>query len=73
MDTFWNRKGKKRKKEIREKKEINERLIKDRIIRDIRTRIEKEDDYYKPKRISNFWNINYIEYKIIARWILDQN
>ena len=63
MDTLWNRKGKKRKKEIREKKEINERLIKDRIIRDIRTRIEKEDDYYKPKIISNFWNINYIEYK----------
>ena len=35
--------------------------IKDRIIRDIRTLFEQEDkeDYYKPKRVSNFWNNNY--------------
>ena len=31
MDTFWKRRRKKRKEEIRErKKEINDRLIKDR-------------------------------------------
>ena len=44
--------------------EINDRLIKDRIIRDIRTRFEQiEKDYYKPKRVSNFFNNNYIEYE----------
>ena len=64
MDTFQNRKRKKRKKEIREKKEENNnRLIKDRIIRDIRTLFAQEEDYYKPKWVSNFWNNNYIEYQ----------
>ena len=43
------------------KKENKE--IKDRIIRDNRTLFEQEDDYYKPKRVSNFWNNNYIEYE----------
>ena len=57
---------KKKKKKTNErnkrKKEINHRLIKDRIIRDIKTLFEKqEEDYYKPKTISNFWNKNYIE------------
>ena len=48
-----------------EKKEINDRLIKDRAIRDIRTLFEQEKEkcYYKPKRVSNFWNNNYIRYK----------
>ena len=58
------KKKKKRKKEIREKKEINNRLIKDRIIRDIRTPFEQQEkDYYKPKKVSHFWNNNYIEYE----------
>ena len=58
-------KKKKRKREIRKKKEINDKLIKDRIIRDIRVLFEQqqEEDYYKPKRVSNFWNDNYIEYE----------
>ena len=43
----------------KEKKEI-----KDRINRDIRTLFEQqEEDYYKPKRVSNFWSNNYIEYE----------
>ena len=37
-------------------------MIKNRIIKDIRTLFEQED-YYKPKRVSNFWNNNYIEYE----------
>ena len=39
--------------------------IKDRIIRDIRTLFEQEEenDYYKPIRVGNFWNKNYIEYE----------
>ena len=41
---------------------MNDRLIKDRIIRNINILFEKEDDYYKPKRVSNFRNNNYIEY-----------
>ena len=24
---------------------------------------EEEENYYKPVRVSNFWNNNYIEYK----------
>ena len=62
---FETEEEEKRKKEIREKKEINVRLIKDRVIRDIRTLLEHEDDddYFKPKRASNFWNNKYIEYE----------
>ena len=34
------------------------------MIRDIRKPFEQqEEDYYKPKRESNFWNNNYIEYE----------
>ena len=34
--------------------------IKDRTIRDIRTLFEQEDDdYYKPIRAGNFWNISF--------------
>ena len=31
----------------------------DRIIRDIETLFE-QDDYYKPIKVGNFWNGNYI-------------
>ena len=55
-------KKKKERKKLEEKKETNIRLTKDRIIRDIRTLFEKEEDYYKSKRVSNFLNDNYIEY-----------
>ena len=51
---IWTRRRKRRKKEIREikkKEEHNERLIKGRIIRDIRTFFEQEEDHYKPKRV----------------------
>ena len=37
--------------------------IKDRIFRDIRTFFKQEDDYYKPIRVGNFWNNNYIEHE----------
>ena len=44
------------------KKENEE--IKDRIIKDIKTLFEQEEkDYYKPIRVGNFWNKNYIEYE----------
>ena len=47
-------------------KKHNERSITDRIIRDIRTLFEQQEheDYYKPKRVNNFWNNNYTEYEI---------
>ena len=38
-------------------------MIKDKIIRDIRTLFKQEEDYYKAKRISIFCNNNFIEYK----------
>ena len=58
MGTFWNRRRKTRKK-----KENNEIIIKGRIIRDIRPLFEQEEDYYKPERVSNFCNNNYIKHK----------
>ena len=41
------------------------KAIKDRIIRDIRSLFqhEEEKNYYKPLRAINFWSNNYIEYK----------
>ena len=51
-------------KEERKKKKQNEKIIKDNIIRDIRILFEQEKEhYYEPKRISNFWDNNYIEYE----------
>ena len=49
---------------ISNKKERNDRIIKDKIIRDIRAYFEQEDnDYFKPKKVSNFWYNNYIKYE----------
>ena len=49
----------------RAKKDINDWLVKERIIRDIKIFFEQEDDadYFKLKRVSNFWNNNYIAYE----------
>ena len=45
--------------------EINDKLIKDRIIRDISTlfKQQEEKNYYKQKKVSDFCNSNYIEYE----------
>ena len=38
--------------------------IKDRIIRDVSNLFQQEkEDYYKPARVGNFWNHNYIEHE----------
>ena len=39
--------------------------IKDRIIRHIRTLFDQQEekDYFKPIRVGNFWNNNYIQYE----------
>ena len=41
------------------------KVIKDRILRDIKNLFEheKEENYYKPVRVSNFWSNNYIEFE----------
>ena len=45
-------------------KKIKDKLKTIKITRDIRTLFEQEEeDYYKPKRVSNFWNNNYIEHE----------
>ena len=54
---------KEERKESEKKKKKNERIIKDKIIKDIRTPFEQEEDYYKPKRVSFFWSSNYIGYE----------
>ena len=56
----------KKKKKI-EKKKHDERIIKDRIIREIRALFEQqEEDYYELKRVNNFWYNNYIEYENLS-------
>ena len=45
------------------KLKIENKTIKDRIIRDITTFFEPEDDYYKPIKVGKFLNKNYIEYE----------
>ena len=57
METFWNKGSKKEERTESEKKQKqNERIIKDEIIRDVRVLFEqeKEEDYYKPIRVSSF-------------------
>ena len=45
---------------LKKKKKTN----KDRVTRDIRKLFEQQKaDYYKPKRVDNVWNNNYIEYE----------
>ena len=53
---------KEERKQSEKKEKPNERLIKNKIIRDIRTLYEEEEEYM-PKIVSNLWNNNYIEYE----------
>ena len=41
------------------------KIIKDRILSDIRIffELEEEENHYKPIRVSNFWSNNYVEYE----------
>ena len=50
-------------KEERKKHKNNERLIKDKIIRDTMTLFEQQKGYYKPKRVSSSLSNNCIEYE----------
>ena len=63
MKLFETEEEKKERKKLVRKN--NHRLIKDSIVRDIRTLFEQEDDadYFERKRVSNFLNNNYIEYE----------
>ena len=60
-DKYYSKRirGKKSRKQLEEK---ITKQIKARINRDIRT-INESTDYYKPVRVGNFWNNNYIEYE----------
>ena len=64
FDTKEEKEERKRLQKLeRKKQKYIERLISNRIIRDIRTRFEQEDeDYLKHERINSFQNNNYIEY-----------
>ena len=53
---FFETKEEKRKKH-------NKIIIKDKIIRNVKTIYEQEKDYYKSGRVSNIWNNDYIEYE----------
>ena len=61
--TFLTQEQKKKERSWR-KKQLNKRLVKDRIIRDIMRLIEQpgNEDFYKPKSVNNFSDNNYIEY-----------
>ena len=54
--------GKKSRKLLESKaiRQIKARINKDK---DIRKIIKSEEDYYKPVRVGNFWNNNYIKYE----------
>ena len=66
---IWKLFETKGEKEERKKPEHNERLIKDEVISIIRTLFEQQKEYYyKPKRVSSFWNNNYIEYESKLWW-----
>ena len=39
------------------------KAIKGRIVGDIRSLFEQEEDYYKPVRVGNFYSTNYIKYE----------
>ena len=54
---------KKERKDLEKKKEHNERVNKDGIIRDIMAHFEQEEDYYELKRVYNFWKNNYMGYE----------
>ena len=52
------------KQKKKKKKERNYRKKRNSWIRDIQTLFEQEEkDYYKPKRLNNFWNNNYVDYE----------
>ena len=40
------------------------KAVKDRVIIDIRNLFEREEDYYKPVIVGDFWSNIYIEYEI---------
>ena len=63
MTLFETEEEKKERKKLVRKN--NDRLIKDSIVRDIRTLFEQEDDadYFERNRVSNFLSNNYIEYE----------
>ena len=54
-----------KKERKQKKKELNHRIIKDITIREIKTLFEQQQqqDYYNPKRVTNFHNNNYIKCK----------
>ena len=54
MHNFWNQKR---------KRTFKKKIIKNKIIRNIKPLFEQqEENYFELKRVSNFWNDNYIEY-----------
>ena len=55
---MWTLFGTGKKNEKKKKKSKIKKIIKGKIIRDIRTLFEQEEeeDYYELKRVSNIWN-----------------
>ena len=49
-------KEKEERNESDKKKKHNETIIKNKIIGDIKTLFEQEEDYYKSETVSSFWN-----------------
>ena len=54
-----------KKNTAKRRSKMKKKIIKDNLIRDMRILFdqEKEKDYSGPKRVSNFWNNNYIKYE----------
>ena len=62
INDIWTLFQTEQKKQSRKKKQ-NEKIINDKIVRDIRTLFNQKGHYYELKRVSKFWNNNYIEYE----------
>ena len=64
INDIWRLFETKKEKEDKKKQKQNEKkIIRDKIIRYIKTLLEQEEDYYKPERVRNSWNNNYIKYE----------
>ena len=63
INVIWRLFETKKEKEDKKTKAKWKKIIRDKIIRYIKTFLEQEEDYYKSERVRNSWNNNYIEYE----------
>ena len=63
INVIWRLFETKKEKEDKKTKAKWKKIIRDKIIRYIKTFLEQEEDYYKSERVRNSWNNNNIVYE----------